>query len=90
MDLFTSDRERRLWFWVLFVLAWIYATLGPAYVLAAQLRQRNLLQKSFAFVLLLVVAVIAWRWVKQRPGRLDGGRGKPGFGASTGQGRLKI
>lgn len=68
MDLFTSDRERRLWFWVLFALAWIYATLGPAYVLAAQLRQRNLLRVSFVLVLLLVVAVIAWRWVKQRPG----------------------
>ena len=57
-----------MWLWVLVVLAWIYATLGPAYSLAAELRERNLLRVSFALVLLLVVAAIAWRWVKRRPG----------------------
>jgi len=58
-----------LWLWVLVVLAWIYATLGPVYTLAAELRERNLLRVTFALVLLLVVVIIAWRWVKQRPGR---------------------
>ena len=30
MDLFTSDRERRLWLWTLAVLVAIYSTLGLA------------------------------------------------------------
>lgn len=68
MSFFSSDRERKLWLWVLVVLVWIYATLGPAYMLAAELRERNLLRVTFALVLLLLVAVIARRWVKQRPG----------------------
>ena len=41
MSFFSSDRERNLWLWVLVVLAWIYATLGPAYTLAAELRERQ-------------------------------------------------
>jgi len=68
MSLFTSDRERRLWLWSLAVVAAIYSTLGPAQTLVEALRERNLLRLSFALVLLLVGAAIAWRWVKSRPG----------------------
>jgi len=67
-SLFTSGRERNLWFSALVVLAWIFATLGPAYALAAELRERNLLRVTVALILLLLMAVIAWRWLKQRPG----------------------
>ena len=42
--------------------------MGPAYTLAAELRERNLLRVSFAIVLLLLVAVFIWRWMEQRPG----------------------
>jgi hypothetical protein len=68
MSLFTSDRERRLWLWTLAVVVAIYSTLGPAQMLVAALRERNLLRVSLATVLLLVGAVIVWRWVKKRPG----------------------
>ena len=71
MSLFTSERERRLWLWVLVVVVAIYSTLGPAQMLVAILRERNLLQVSFALVLLFVGAAIVWRWVKRRPGRRE-------------------
>ena len=56
MSLFTSDRERRLWLWTLAVLVAIYATLGPARVLADALRERNLLRLSFALL------CFSWWW----------------------------
>jgi len=68
MSLFASDRERRLWLWALVVVVAIYSTLGPAQMLVAALRERNLLRVSFALVLLLLGAAIVWRWVKRRPG----------------------
>jgi len=71
MSLFTSDRERRLWFWALAVVIAIYSTLGPAQVLAEALRERNLLRVSVAVVLLLAGATIAGRWAKGRPGRRE-------------------
>ena len=67
MSLFTSDRERRLWLWTLVVLAAIYSTLGPATTLVAYLRERNLLRVSSTVILLIVVGVIVWQWVKRRP-----------------------
>ncbi len=67
MSFFTSKRERRLWLWTLAVMVAIYATLGPAWTLADALRERNLLEVSFALVLLLVVGAIAGRWVKRPP-----------------------
>jgi hypothetical protein len=68
MSTFTSERERRLWLWALAVVAAIYATLGPAQILAEALRERNLLRASVAVVLLLAGLVVAGRWVKKRPG----------------------
>lgn len=68
MSLFTSDHERRLWLWALVVMVAIYSTLGPAAVLVAKLREYNLLRISLALVTLPVLAVVTWRWLKQRPG----------------------
>lgn len=68
MSLFTSNRERRLWLWVLAVMVAIYATLGPARMLVDALRQRNLLRVSFTVVVLLVIVVFIGQWVKRRPG----------------------
>ncbi len=67
MTLFTSARERRLWLWALAVMVAIYSTLGPAPVLVNALRERNLLRVSFAAVVLVLVAALAWQWVKRRP-----------------------
>lgn len=67
VSLFTSARERRLWFALAAVLMAIYATLGPAGTLVAILREHNLLRISIVFVLLLVVVAFAWQWVKRRP-----------------------
>ena len=68
MPWFTSDRERRLWSWLLVVLAAIYSTLGLAPMLAEELRERNLLRVSFTVGLLVVVGFVVWQWAKRRPG----------------------
>ena len=68
MNLFTSDRERRLWLWTLVVLAAIYASLGFAGTLVMALRERNLLRISFAALVLVLVVVLAVRWILERPG----------------------
>ena len=58
MSLFTSDRERRLWFSALAVRVAIYSTLGLARTLVDALREENLLRVSFALVVLLVIGAI--------------------------------
>ena len=68
MNLFTSDRERRLWLWTLVVLAAIYASLGFAGTLVMALRERNLLRISFAALVLVLVVVFAVQWIRKRPG----------------------
>jgi VanZ family protein len=71
MSPFTSDRERRLWFWAVAVVVAIYSTLGLAGTLAAELRERNLLEASFVLGFLLVVAAIVGSALKRRPGRRE-------------------
>jgi len=65
MSFFTSDRERRLWIWTLVVVAAIFSTLGPAQVLVAGLRERNLLRISFALILFMIGVAIIQRWIQQ-------------------------
>ncbi len=67
-SLFTSDRERNLWLSALVVMVAIYATLGPARSIVDALRERNLLRVSFALLVVIVVIVFAWQWLKSRPG----------------------
>jgi hypothetical protein len=68
MPTFTSDRERRLWFWAAAVVLAIYATLGLAGTLAGLLRDRNLLDASFGLGLLVVMAAIVGSGIRRRPG----------------------
>lgn len=70
-SLFTSDRERRLWLWVVAAVLAIYASLGLAGTLAAELRARNLLTVSFIIGFVLVLVAIAWSGVKRRPGKRE-------------------
>ncbi len=67
MSLFTSDRERRLWFWVLAVVVAIWATLWLAGMLVGTLRDRNLLDAAFFISFLVVMAAIAAGALKRRP-----------------------
>ena len=66
MNLFTSDRERRLWLWTIAVLVAIYASLGFAETLVVTLRERNLLRTSACFW-------VRWSWGesadRSNPGR---------------------
>ena len=71
IPLFTSDRERRLWFWALAVVVAIWSTLGLAGTLAQVLRDRNLLGNSMFTGFLVVVAAIAGSALKRRPGRRE-------------------
>ncbi|MBT8186731.1 MAG: VanZ family protein [Croceitalea sp.] len=58
MIIYYSKRERRLWILALVVILGIYATIGLAGSMAHFLRARNLLENTFFFTFLLVVAVI--------------------------------
>ncbi len=71
LSLFTSDRERRLWFWTLAVVVAIYSTLGLAGTLAAVLRERNQLDTSFFLLFIVVLLAIAGSALKRRPGRRE-------------------
>ena len=67
MPLFTSDRERRQWFWALAAVVAIFATLGLAATLAGALRDRGLVDDFFFFCFLLVLAAIVTQGLKTRP-----------------------
>lgn len=67
----TTPRERRLWFAALAVLAAIYATVGLAGTLAAELRERALLGVAFATGFVLVLAAIVGSALRRRPGRRE-------------------
>ena len=69
--LFTSRRERRLWFCALAVVVAIYSTLGLAGTLAAVLRDRNLLAGSLLFLMFLTLAAIVGSGIRRRPGRRE-------------------
>lgn len=68
-----SERERRLWRWTAVTLLAIYSTLGPAQVLAAALRERNLLRFFVAVVVLTTCIAITRIWIRRRPGRREVG-----------------
>ncbi|MYI07439.1 MAG: VanZ family protein [Gemmatimonadetes bacterium] len=69
--LFTSRRERRLWFCALAVVVAIYSTLGLAGTLAEVLRDRNLLAGSLLFLMFLTLAAIVGSGIRRRPGRRE-------------------
>ena len=71
LPLFTSRRERRLWFCALAVVVAIYSTLGLAGTLAEVLREGDLLQASMLLILFLLVATIVGSGLKRRPGRRE-------------------
>ena len=58
---FTSTRERRLWAWTVAVVIAIYATLGLARTLSDELRSRELLDNTFFFAFLVLVAAVVIR-----------------------------
>ena len=58
MDLFTSDRERRLWLWALAAVVAIYSTLGLARTLAGILQDHGILGASFVFAMFLIAAAV--------------------------------
>ena len=67
MSLFTSTRERRLWLWTLAVIVAIFSTLGPAAMLAGELRERGLIDGFFFFGFLLVFTTILTQGLQMRP-----------------------
>ena len=71
MFLFTSKRERNLWLWAFAVIIAIYSTLGLAGKLAANLRERNLLDSIYVFGFALAVIAIIGSGVKLRMGKYE-------------------
>lgn len=71
MSFFTSNRERRLWFWVIAIMVAIYSTLGLAGMLAEVLRERRMLDNAFFYSFLLAVAAIIGIGLRWRPGKRE-------------------
>lgn len=71
MSIFTSQRERRLWFGVIFVIVAIYSTLGIAGTLTAYLRAQNLLNLSFVLGFVLIMKTIILSGLRKPSGRQE-------------------
>ncbi|MDH3650367.1 MAG: VanZ family protein [Saprospiraceae bacterium] len=71
MSFFTSNRERRLWLWVLAIMVAIYSTLGLAGMLAEELRERKMLDNAFFYSFILGVVAIIGIGLRWRPRKLE-------------------
>ena len=65
--LFTSKREKRLWFWTLVVVIAIFSTLGLARTLAKTLGDSGFGEVLFVLCCLLVLATILTQGLKAKP-----------------------
>jgi hypothetical protein len=70
-SLFTSARERRLWLWTIAIVIAIYESLGLGGMLADALRDRGLLNVSFALGVFLLLLIIVTHGLKRRPGGVE-------------------
>lgn len=66
MPTFTSLRERRLWFGVVFIVATIYATLGLAGQFAALIPANGVIENTFFGVFLVIVFVLFGNGMRKR------------------------
>ncbi len=64
---FSSPRERRLWLLTLATLVAIFSTLGLARTLADELRRRDLIDATFAWLFLAIVLAIVALALRVRP-----------------------
>ncbi|MBT8471444.1 MAG: VanZ family protein [Marinicaulis sp.] len=69
MDVFSSNRERRLWVFFLVVVVAIYSTLATATRLTGMLREYGLLEISFAIGALTVGLMVILHSLKSVPNR---------------------
>lgn len=65
------DREGRLWIALGLVQVTIWSTLGPAQIVASELRSRGLLVVSTTVVMVLIVIGAGVLWSRRRPGVLE-------------------
>lgn len=71
--MFASERERRLWIWVVATIVAIYSTLGLARVVADELNRREIADAVFVSAFILILLAIAALGFKVRPGGLEVG-----------------
>ena len=70
---FTSNRERRIWIWVVAIIVAIYSTLGLARVVADELDRRDLADAAFGGAFVLILLAIIALGLRMRPGGLEVG-----------------
>lgn len=66
--MFVSPRERRLWLWALAAVAAVFATLGLARTVSAELVDRGLLDAAYVTAFLMVAAAAGVVGLRVRPG----------------------
>ncbi len=71
MSLFTSSREKKLWFWALAVVIALFATLFIGRPLANQLRDQNIQAIFFSIAMLLIGAAILVYGLRTKPGKTE-------------------
>jgi len=71
MTLFTSNREKRLWFWVIVVIVAIFSTLFLGQPLIELFSSQDLRAIIFVLVMLLVGTTILIHAIKTKPSRIE-------------------
>lgn len=71
MSLFTSSREKKLWFWALATVVTIFSTLFIGQPLLELLANQNVRAVFFSIGMLLVGAAIIMHSIKTKPGKIE-------------------
>lgn len=82
MSFFSSNQERKLWFYALLILVAIYGSLGFAGALVRFFQDRNLLTPIFILGLLMVIITVLSHGLKTRPRGMEMVTGLGIFSAS--------
>ena len=68
---FTSNREKRLWIWVLVIVIGIYSLIFIGRPLSGYLRERDMLTNAFWVAIWLTLGTVIWHGWKRKIGKIE-------------------